>query len=154
MQLSPYPSHEMQPALPQVEGYEHDAQVAPPVPHRLEVWLEDWRHWGLLERVLSQQPPEHEVAVHTHLPATSARPGPQPQMPPVHVAHEAQAAPPRPHFEVPPLMMQVPVVSQHPLTQVLASQCQGSHPARSAAIAPKRRSRDVMVLGVPKRADF
>jgi hypothetical protein len=31
----------VQPVLPQVEGYEHDEQVAPRVPHLLELWLDD-----------------------------------------------------------------------------------------------------------------
>lgn len=94
------------------------------------------------------------MALHVHLPPTIARPGLQPQTPWVQVAHEAQAAPPRPHFEVPPLTMQVPVGSQQPLMQVLASQRQGSQALSQAAIAPKRRSRDVMPLGVGRPRRF
>ena len=92
--------------------------------------------------------------MHTHLVPTSVRPASQPQMPSVQVAQLVHCVPRIPHCELPPLTMQVPLESQQPLMQVVASHCQGSQALSSDTKAPKRRYRDVMPIGGGRGCGF
>ena len=122
LQLALEVPHAMQPEAPHAADDEHVAHFAPPVPQLLVLCEEASRHW-LVEPTVSQQPVQTEGA-QVHLPATSACPTPQTQTPFVQLSHTAHAAPPAPHWLLPPLRMQVLYESQQPLMQVLASQRQ------------------------------
>jgi hypothetical protein len=74
-----------------------------------------------------QQPFEHELESHTHLPPTHSRPLPQ----------GAQVAPPVPHAAVVVVVTQCWLASQHPFGHVFASHTHwpwGSHSWSAAHI--------------------
>jgi hypothetical protein len=116
-QAGPDP-HVQVPLLAQVSVVAPHVLHAPPaLPQVVRVWVS--------QTPLLQQPPGHEVALHTHVPLTHAWPCahsfplPHEQEPPAHplerkLSHVWQALPPAPHVVIEAVSQVVPFV-QHPV---------------------------------------